>query len=401
MTLRILVAPSGFKECLQAWDVAGAIADGVRRALPSARVTSLPMTDGGEGFTRAFVAATGGKLIEVGAVTGLDGRPVEAEIGFLGGEVRRTAVIEIASAAGLRLVSPPERNVADATSFGVGELIAKALDLGAEAILIGCGDSGVNDGGAGIAAALGARLLDAKGREIARGGAALVDVKRIDLTGLDPRVAGVRIEVAVNWQNALLGAEGVTRVYGPQKGATSDEIELIERGLTSYAAAIRRATNVDVAQLPGAGASGGIGATLAGLLGATLRPRFDIITRYMDFDRHLDDADLVITAEGRLDRQSAKGKIPGEIGVRARERGTPVFVLAGAIGDGAEDVLDHGVTAYASIASGPSTLAEAMAETEKRLEAAAGQLVRVFAAARTTTRTKVPSQGWRQSSRCA
>jgi glycerate 2-kinase len=386
MTLRILVAPSGFKECLEAQDVARAIAAGVLRALPSARLTCLPMADGGEGFVRTLVDATCGTIADAGFVTGLDGRHVGATIGLLGGGPTRTAVIEIASAAGLKLVPPVDRNLATATSFGVGELIARALDLGAEAILIGCGDSGVNDGGAGIAQALGVQLLDAEGRTIERGGMGLLSLRRIETSGLDPRLARVRIDAAVNWQNDLLGPHGVTRIYGRQKGADGEQVELLERALAMYAAAIREATGIDVGGMPGAGASGGIGATLAALLGATLRPRLEIITQYLDFDRHLRESDLVITAEGQLDSQSARGKIPGEIGMRARELGIPVFVLAGAVEDGADDVRSMGVTAYASISSGPSTVAEAYSAAEKRLEAAAEQIIRVFIAGRSSAR---------------
>lgn len=385
MSLKILVAPSGFKESLDARDAARAISAGVRRALPDAEIDSVPMIDGGEGFTAALVEITGGTA-HVCHVSGPDGRPVEARIGFIGGALRRTAVIEIAAAAGLGLVPPGERDLARASSFGVGELILKALDLGAEQILIGCGDSGVNDGGAGLATALGARFLDGEGREVGRGGDRLAELKRIDLSGLDARLRDVRIEAAVNWQNALLGPNGVTRIYGPQKGATADQIERLERGLEALAAGTLAATGVDVARQPGAGASGGIGAALAGLLGATLRPRFDVITQYLDFSRRLAEADLVITAEGCIDRQSARGKIPGEIAIRARPLGIPVFALAGAIGAGAEAVLAAGVTAYASITQGPVTQAEAFQNVEPRLSAAAEQLVRAFAAGRRVVR---------------
>jgi glycerate kinase len=381
VSLNVLVAPCGFKESIDARDAARAIGNGVLRALPGAQVDCVPMIDGGEGFTDTLVELTGGASYGC-RVSGPDGRTVEARVGFLGGGKSRTAVIEIAAAAGLRLVPPNERDVVSASSFGVGELISKALDLGAEQILIGCGDSGVNDGGAGLAMALGARFLDARGRDIGRGGARLVDLHRIDLVSLDPRLRNVRVEAAVNWKNALLGPEGVTCVYGPQKGASAAEIDVLERGLGKLAACIRTTTGVDVAGVPGAGASGGIGATLTGLLGAKLRPRFDVVTEFFDVDELLKRADLVITAEGCIDRQSARGKVPGEIALRAQPLGVPVFVLAGAIGEGAEDLLDIGVTSYASIMQRPATLQEAFADVETKLADAAEQVVRTYVAGR-------------------
>lgn len=349
MSLRILVAPSGLKESIGPRDAARAIAEGVRKALPDACVDILPMIDGGEAFASTLAELTGGTLHAV-RVCGPDGKVVDAHVGFLGGAETRTAVIDVASAAGLRLVQRANRNVLTASSFGVGELIAKALDLGAERILVGCGDSGVNDGGVGIAMALGVGFLDIDDKPLGRGAKSLEHIHRIDASGLDRRLRDVQIDAAVNWHNQLLGPRGVSRVYGPQKGASSEEISTLERGLERYTAALLEATGIDVSHQPGAGASGGIGATLAGLLGATLHPRFEIISTYLDFDRYLRVADLVITAEGCVDGQSARGKIPAEIGIRARALGIPVIVLAGAIGEGAERVHEQGVTAYASIA---------------------------------------------------
>ncbi len=384
MSLNVLVAPCGFKESIDARDAARAICDGVLRAVPDASVDCVPMIDGGEGFTDTLVELTSGTS-HACLVSGPDGRETEARVGFLGGSVVRTAVIEIAAAAGLRLVPADERSVVSASSFGVGELISNALDMGAERILIGCGDSGVNDGGVGLAMALGARFLDAHGHDIGRGGARLVNLDRIDLSSLDPRLRDVRIEAAVNWKNVLVGPAGVTRVYGPQKGASAAEIDVLERGLGVLADRILATTGINVSQEPGAGASGGIGAAIFGILGGELRPRLDVVAEFFDFDRLLRRADLVITAEGCLDRQSARGKVPGEIGVRARPIGIPVFVLAGAIGDGAEDLLAVGVTSYVSIAQGPVTLDEALADVESKLTSAAEQMVRTYLAGRGRT----------------
>lgn len=380
MSLRILVAPSGFKESIGPREAARAIAAGVRKALPDADIDTLPMIDG-EAFAVTLVELTNGTLHSVRA-SGPNSRPVDARVGFLGGSETRTAVIDVASVAGLRLVPRAKRNMLTATSFGVGELIAKSLELGAERILIGCGDSGVSDGGAGIAMALGVGLLDIDGKPLGRGAKSLELLHRIDASGLDARVRHVQIDAAVNWHNTLLGPSGVSQVYGPQKGASPEQIAVLERGLKRYAAAVLDVSGIDVTSMPGAGASGGIGATLAGLLGATLRPRFEVIATYLDFDRLLRTADIVITAEGRIDGQSARGKIPAEIGNRARVLGIPVIVLAGAIGEGAERIQEQGVTAFACIAPGPTTLAEAISSNEEQLAAAAEQMVRLVAASR-------------------
>jgi glycerate 2-kinase len=374
MSLTILIAPSGLKECLSASDTADAMASGVRRAWPTARILKTPIVDGGEGFTSALVQATYGTLESV-TVTGPTGAAADAHIGFLGRKPVRTAVIEIAAAAGLGLVPADRRDPALTTSFGVGELVRAALDRGAERIIVGCGDSGVNDGGAGMIQALGARLLDSRGREVGRGGAPLAAIARIDLDALDPRLSRVRIDAAVNPHNALLGAHGVTRTYGPQKGANPGQIVVLEQALSNYAAHLEAATGVDVAALAGAGASGGIGAGLAAVCGATLHPRYDIVMPFTHFDRLLSEADLVLTAEGRLDGQTPYGKVPAEVGRRARALGIPVIALAGCIGEGAELNLAHGISAYEGINARPIPLAEAMAQARCLLAEAAARVV--------------------------
>jgi glycerate kinase len=377
MPLNILIAPSGFKEGLDAPTVAAAIARGARRAIPDATIVQLPMMDGGEGFTKSLASSTAGSLHTV-ATTDPLGRPIAAEIGFLGRTKEKTAVIEISAAAGLRLVAPHERDLARASSAGAGTLIRHALNLGARRLLIGCGDSGVNDGGAGLARALGVRFLDQAGSELADGAIPLLKLARIDASQIDPRLATTKIEVAVNWQNALTGSNGVSRTYGPQKGASAVLVEELDAAMVKFAAAVRQCTGCDVAAMPGAGASGGIGAALAGLCGARLIPRFDIVRRYLPFDDHLQRADLVLTAEGTIDSQSARGKIPAEIAARARAKGIPVIVLAGAIGSGANATLDTGVSAYFSIAQGPMTREQAMAEAPRLIASAAEQAVRCF-----------------------
>lgn len=377
MTMTVLIAPSGFKESLSVTDVTKAIAKGVQRAMPDARILEAPMVDGGEGTTEALVRATNGQMISV-RVTGPVGDPVDSFFGIMGGPEPRTAVIEMAAAAGLSLVPSDRRNPMLTTSYGVGELILHALDHGAEKILIGCGDSGINDGGAGLAQALGARLLDEEGADIGFGGGELAWLHRIDFSGLDPRLKEVQIDAAVNWHNMLLGPKGVARVFGPQKGATPSQVDDLDAALTRWAALIRAETGLDVAQAQGAGASGGLGAGLIAFAGATLHPRFDIVMQFLDFDRLLGSADMVITAEGSLDGQSPYGKVPCEVARRAAQLGIPTIALAGTIGKGVDQTFAHGISAFASILKRPCTLEEAIRDGERLLRRAAEDAIRMM-----------------------
>ena len=377
MTMTVLVAPSGFKESLSVNAVTKSISKGILRAMPDTRILQAPMVDGGEGTTEALVRATGGAIIPA-CVTGPVGEPVDSFYGILGGPGPRTAVIEMAAAAGLSLVPSDCRNPMLTTSYGVGELILHALDTGVEKILIGCGDSGINDGGAGLAQALGARLLDEEGAEIGRGGAELMWLHRIDMSGLDRRLRSVRIDVAVNWHNILLGPKGVARVFGPQKGATPTQVDYLDSALQRWATVVRAETGVDVGTAQGAGASGGLGAGLMAFAGATLHPRFDIMMQYLDFDRLLDQADLVITAEGSLDGQSPYGKVPCEVARRAAERDIQTVALAGTIGKGVDQTLSHGISAFASILKRPCTLEEAIRDGDRLLRRAAEDAMRMM-----------------------
>jgi len=356
MTLNILIAPSGFKESLSVLDVTEAIAEGVRAVLPDARILKAPLVDGGEGFTEALVQATGGALHPV-TVTGPVGEPVAAHFGFLGNAPVRTAVLEMAAAAGLRLVPRDRRDPCLTTSRGVGELILAALDAGAERILLGCGDSGINDGGAG-------------GAELAR-------LHRIDLGSLDPRLVQVQIDTAVNWHNALLGPRGVARVFAPQKGATPEQVTLLEAALENYADVIGRDLGINVAEQAGSGASGGLGAGLYALLGARLHPRYEIVMQYLNLDDLMARADLVLTAEGSLDEQTPFGKIPVEVARRAKQHGLPVIALAGTLGKGAALNLQHGIDAYASIMERPCSLEEAIAKAGRLLVKATEEVMRM------------------------
>ncbi|MDQ3688233.1 MAG: glycerate kinase [Acidobacteriota bacterium] len=400
-TLRVLVAPSGFKESLSAEQAAAAIAEGIRRAAPDSEVTEIPLVDGGEGFSETLVAVTGGDIHRL-QVTGPVGEKVDSHFGTLGDKSiapddesdkradkkdgsdgpandaskARTAVLEMAAAAGLRLVPKSKRDPLRTTTYGVGELIKAALDSGAKKLLIGCGDSGTNDGGAGAAEALGVRLLKTDGTPINRGAAALLELDCIDLSQRDARLEDVEIDVALNIHNILCGEHGVARVFGPQKGASPETIEKMEEALERYAEIIKRDTGVDVRLMPGGGASGGLGAGLHALLGARLHQRYEIVMKYLGIDEALKDADLVFTAEGGIDFQTPRGKIPAEVASRAKKFKLPVIAIAGTIGKEAEINYEHGIDAIFSMLKKPCTLDEAIADAGAMLTECAENVMR-------------------------
>ncbi len=380
---RILVAPSGFKESLDAVEVAAAISAGIRRVIPGVHITAIPMADGGEGTAAALADATRGKIIRA-RVTGPVGAAVESYFAVLGGSDRPTAVVEMAAAAGLRLVPADLRDPGTTTTRGVGELILAALDQGAERIVVGCGDSGTSDGGAGALRALGARILGADGAEIAEGGAALTGAEVLDLSGLDPRLAGCTMELALNPYNVLCGPGGVARVFGPQKGAGPEQVEVLSAGLDRWAALLSRTTGVSEEYLrtgPGTGASGGLGAGLAAV-GARLVPRFDLLLDSglagVDLDAGIAAADLVVTAEGAIDFQTPRGKVPAEVAKRAQRAGVPVLAFAGSIGRNATDVHAAGIDAIAGIIPIPMDLDRAVAEGAALLQEATERTFRVL-----------------------
>lgn len=384
---RILVAPSGFKESLDAAAVARAIGAGVRRALPGAIVKAVPIADGGEGTAATLAEATGGYLVPA-SVTGPVGQRVDSHYAMLGGEASGTAVVEMAAAAGLRLVPQDQRDPGVTTSYGVGELITAAIDAGATKILVGCGDSGTSDGGMGALQALGARILDSEGAEVPAGGNHLKRIHRLDLAGLHPALAEgtVHITLALNPHNVLTGPRGVARVFGPQKGATDEQVEAMSAGFEHWAGVLRRdaleaARATDFASAPGTGASGGLGAGLAAI-GAVLLPRFEAILDSglagIDLDSMLSGADLVITAEGAIDFQTPKGKVPAEVARRASLQGVPVVALAGTLGRGCRDVHDIGIDAIASIVPIPMTLQEAVDDGERLLIEASERFMRTI-----------------------
>ncbi|KAF1923749.1 glycerate kinase [Didymella exigua CBS 183.55] len=382
--LRILIAPSGFKESLGPEEVADAIEAGCRKVLDerSVIIKKLPLHDGGEGFARALVAAHGGRISNE-TVTGPIGVAVKSHLGFVQND--KTAVLDMAAAAGLCLVPKDSRDPTVTTTYGVGELIKKALDAGCTKIIIGCGDSGTSDGGAGMLQALGVRLLDAEGNELpkADGGRALSRLDKICWCGVHPRLRKdaaekVQIEAVCNIKNVLCGPRGVARVYGPQKGATPEQVDLLAVALEQLALVAQGTLKTKISNAPGSGASGGLGAGLM-MLGARLRARSDAINEYFEFDRVFEKQwDFVITAEGSLDSQSTQGKMTTEVARRAKRRGAQVVALAGTIGEGADGCYGAGIKAFTSIMRGPLTLEEAIVQTDNLVKDGAEKVVRMI-----------------------
>ncbi|NPV53838.1 MAG: glycerate kinase [Firmicutes bacterium] len=373
----VIIAPDSFKGSMSALEACLAIEEGIKKAMPDATVIKVPMADGGEGTVQSLVDATGGEVIGAD-VTGPLGERTRAFWGLMGdGE---TAVIEMAAASGLPLVPPDKRNPLITTTYGTGELIQAALDRGCRRVIIGIGGSATNDGGAGMAQALGARLLDAEGRPIGFGGRELARIERIDISGMDQRVrdGGVEVVVACDVDNPLIGPRGASAVYGPQKGATPEMVEELDKALAHYARVIERDLGKRVAELPGAGAAGGLGAGLVAFLGAALRPGVNIVVDAVRLEEHMRRADVVITGEGRMDFQSVYGKTPIGVAAVARRYGVPVIAIAGGLGDDFEAVYDHGIDAALSMVSGPISLDEAMANGRDLIRDAAFAVAKIL-----------------------
>ncbi|HCC5836309.1 glycerate kinase [Citrobacter farmeri] len=355
--MKIVIAPDSYKESLSALEVANAIEQGFREIWPDADYVKLPVADGGEGTVEAMVEATTGRIVEVD-VTGPLGEPVTAFYGLSGDE--RTAFIEMAAASGLEQVPVTLRDPLKTTSWGTGELIRHALDVGVEHIIIGLGGSATNDGGAGMVQALGAKLLDSQQNDIGQGGAALEALAQIDISQLDKRLAACRIEVACDVTNPLTGKEGASAVFGPQKGATAETIDRLDTALAHYAQIIARDLKVDVLELAGGGAAGGMGAALYAFCGAQLRRGIEIVTDALQLDACVADADLVITGEGRIDSQTIHGKVPVGVAKVAKRYNKPVIGIAGSLTADVGIVHEHGLDAVFSVIYTICTLDDAL-----------------------------------------
>lgn len=372
----VVIAPDSFKECATAAEAAEAMAAGWLRADPGAELRVVPVADGGEGTVAALSAR--GQLRETD-VTGPMGEAVTARWALLDDG---TAVIEMAEAAGLHLVAPQHRDPMTAATRGVGELVRAGLEAGARRFIVGVGGSATNDGGAGMAQALGASLRDAEGRELNPGGAALANIAEIDASGMDARLAECTVLVACDVDNPLCGPEGASHVYGPQKGANAAQAATLDGALALYAAALRAALGVDLRDTPGAGAAGGLAAGLMAFLGAQLKPGFDLVAEQAGLAKALEGADLVITGEGSLDGQSLRGKAPLGVARMARERGLPCIALAGQLGGGYKAVYDLGVTAAFALAPGPVSREDSMKNTLDWLRDRSEAVARAWMAAR-------------------
>ena len=373
--MKIVIAPQGFKGNLSALQVARAIVSGIKRVLPDAVTTIKPMADGGEGTVPALVDATGGKIMTKEVTDPLGGR-VTAHWGLLSDKV--TGVIEMAAASGLPLVPPEKRNPLVTTTYGTGELILAALESGCRKLIIGIGGSATNDGGAGMAQALGAKLVDSKGTALPFGGAALANLERINVTTLDARLADCEVLIASDVTNPLCGAQGASAVYGPQKGATPQMVAQLDAALAHYADVIQRDLGVEVKNVPGAGAAGGLGAGLIAFLKAKVIPGIDVVIQASGLVESLKDADLVFTAEGKIDSQTAYGKVPTGVAKKAKEFGLPVIAIAGEVADDYRVVYQHGIDAVLSIAPGPISLSQSMTEAERLVTDTAERAIRLF-----------------------
>lgn len=387
--MKIIIAPDSFKGSLDSAEISRRIAEGIRRIVPGAELVLMPVADGGEGTVDAFLTGASGTM-QFATVHGPLGITVPAAYGLL---PDGTGVIEMAAASGLPLVSENRRNPMRTTTRGTGELILALLDGGCRRIIIGIGGSATNDGGVGMAQALGVSFTDGEGRELGNGGGSLSALARIDRSGIDARLADCEIVIASDVTNPLVGERGASVVYGPQKGATSEMVRVLDANLRHLADMIEAESGLRVHDLPGAGAAGGLGAGLIAFCGARIASGIDTVLDAVGFDAAVSGADLVITGEGRIDGQSVYGKVPVGVATRAcaatRTRPTklPVVAIVGGIGSGAEAVYGYGIDAIVSIANGPMSLAEAIAQTGPLLADAAERVMRLLVAGKLLPQT--------------
>jgi glycerate kinase len=355
------------------------MAEGVLKACPQAEAIAVPFADGGDGLSDIILDALQGQAKFVSASDPL-GRTVPSSFCWV--PDRDMAAIEMAKASGLALLAAEELNPLQTTTYGTGELIRAALDLGVSRIVVGIGGSATNDGGIGMAAALGARFLDAAGKEVRPVGKALQNIAAIDMSGLDPRIGRTHIEVICDVDNPLVGENGAAHVYAPQKGANPDQVKELDAGLENLAAVISKCLAKEVRWLPGAGAAGGLGAGLFAFLGAKLRSGVEVMLDLVGLEEKIRDADLVLTAEGRLDEQIAYGKGPAGVAACARKQGVPCIVVAGSIADELPDLDALGINAVFSLCPGPITLTEAVEGAPRYLKRTVEQVLKTFWAGR-------------------
>ncbi|MEH7096654.1 glycerate kinase [Neobacillus vireti] len=373
--MKFVLAPDSFKESMTAKNAALAMEKGIRKVFPDAECVIVPMADGGEGTVDSLVSMTNGEIIKT-EVLGPLGKKVIAEYGLLG--EGQTAVIEMASASGLELLKPDERNPLLTTTYGTGQLIKHALDKGVSRFLIGIGGSATNDGGAGMLQALGISFKDENGEELPLGGGALGRLHTIDLSGLDERMKGVKIDVACDVTNPLIGENGASAIFGPQKGATPEVVTVLDNNLAHYAEVMKAQLNKDIAHMEGAGAAGGLGAGLMAFLNAQLRKGIDLVIEYTGLEERIQGADYVFTGEGSIDGQTLFGKTPFGVATIAQKYSIPVIAFAGRVGKGVEPLYENGFTAIIGILTGVTSLEDALESGETNIEFAAENICRIL-----------------------
>lgn len=373
--LVIVLAPDSFKESMTAKEVCEAMERGIRKANSQIRCIHVPMADGGEGTMQSLVDATGGRVYSK-EVVGPLGNNVVAEYGILGnGEI---GVIEMASASGIHLVDSEKRNPLITTTFGTGQLIKACLDKGVKKLLIGIGGSATNDGGAGFIQALGGRLLDENGDDLSYGGGALAKLHTIDLSNLDERLKYVSVEVACDVNNPLCGKEGASYVFGPQKGATREMIEILDQNLSHYAEVIKEQLGKDVISKAGAGAAGGLGAGLMAFLDVKLKSGIEMVIEYANLEEKVRDADMVWTGEGSIDFQTQYGKTPLGVAMIAKKYNKPVIALAGRVGNDIDILYDKGIDAIFGIMRGVTSIEEALVKGPENVEKTSENIIRLL-----------------------
>ncbi|MGD6818227.1 glycerate kinase [Metabacillus sp. 84] len=363
--MKIVIAPDSFKESMTAAEAAAAFSKGFKRRLPDSEVIQIPIADGGEGMVQAMVGASSGSLVKK-TVTGPLSQPVQAVYGLI--DNGRTAVIEMAEASGLHLISPADRNPFVTTTKGTGELLVDAASRGVDKIILGIGGSATNDGGAGMAEALGYRLVNSEGNPIQPGGGGLRDLYAIESAGFSSAFHNIEVIAACDVDNPLLGDKGASAVFGPQKGADSDMVKQLDHHLQHLSSIIKRDLGKEITDSPGSGAAGGLGAGLMAFLGAKLEKGIDLVLDSIHFDRLIQEADWLVTGEGKLDSQTMHGKTPFGAAQRALKQGIPVIGMAGTIGEDAEILLQNGFTSLFSISPGALSLEQALADGIKNTE---------------------------------
>ncbi|KTB97488.1 MULTISPECIES: glycerate kinase [Pseudomonas] len=373
--MKIVIAPDSFKDSLSAQAVADAIASGLAEVWPHAELIKCPMADGGEGTIEALLAACNGEVMSA-SVSGPLGAPVNAQWGWLAES--RTAIIEMAMASGLQLLTLAQRDACVTSTEGTGQLISAALDAGARRVILAIGGSATNDGGSGMLSALGARFLDADDQTLAPGGLALADLARIDLSGFDPRLSDVCVEIAADVDNPLCGPNGASSIFGPQKGASPEQVMALDAALGCFADHTAQVLGQDLRDSPGSGAAGGMGFAAKAYLKASFRAGVEVVADLTGLEHALIGADLVITGEGRFDAQTLRGKTPLGVARVARRRQVPVIVLAGTLGEGYQQLYAQGIGAAFALVSGPMSLEQACRDTRRLLHERARDVARLW-----------------------